>query len=144
MKEMVKGAIRDAYPSCFSDFVRITALLRGTDAWNDNVENLIREGKPLRDCAATRDDVYQELLKAGMEKETAYGIMRNVRMGKGLTEDMEVDMRQVWIPEWYISSCKKMKYLFPRSHATEYAIIYARLAYYRKHYPDEYRRQINP
>lgn len=132
-----------AQPNCFSDLVRLTAMMHGAGTWNHNGENLIRSGKKLRDCIACRDDIMQELLAAGMERERAYEIMNHVRKGKGINEEMTQDMHLAGLPDWYIDSCSKVAYLYPKAHAVEYMLNYWKLAYYYLYFPDEYQEVLS-
>lgn len=134
--------IRELKPERFSDLVRITAMMHGVEVWKDNAEKLIRSGKTLSDCISTRDDVMQEMLLHGIPRTQAFGIMDHVRKGKGVTKDMEWDMLVAGIPEWYIDSCNTISYLYPRAHAVDYVLLYWKLAYYRLHFPEEYKNAL--
>lgn len=129
-------------PKSFSELVRISAFMHGTEVWEDNAEILIRDGKALKDCISTRDDVMQELMAAGMDRKQAYVIMNRVLSGKSLTGEMEQAMTSAGIPDWYIESCNKIGYLFPKSHMTEYTLLYWKLAYYKLHFLDEYEKTL--
>lgn len=134
--------IRELKPERFSDLVRITAMLHGVEVWKDNAEKLIRSGKALSDCVSTRDDVMQEMLLHGIPRTQAFGIMERVRKGKGVAKDMEWDMLAAGIPGWYIDSCDTISYLYPRAHAVEYMLLYWKLAYYRLHFPEKYKKAL--
>ena len=125
-------------PGCFSEVVKILAMMHGTGTWNNNGEFLIQSGRSLSECIACRDDIMQKLLAVGLNRDEAYEIMNHVRLGKGVTEKMSRDMQMAGIPDWYVQSCRKLTYLFPRAHAVEYMLLYWKLAYYRLHYPGEY------
>ena len=134
--------IMELKPEHFSDLVKITAMLHGVEVWKDNAEKLIRSGKALSDCISTRDDVMQEMLLHGIPRAQAFGIMDRVRKGKGVTKDMEWDMFVAGIPEWYIDSCNMISYLYPRAHSVDYVLLYWKLAYYRLHFPEEYKNAL--
>lgn len=133
-----KKAVALARPKCFSDIVKLYGLLYGKDTWDDNAEDLLQKGIPLHDVIAYRDDVLQYLEHYGTDRETSFRIMNRIKGGKGLTEADEQWMSKIGIPAWFINSCKKIEYLFPRSQGIEYAIMYLKLAYYRLNYPDEF------
>ena len=130
--------IRRLHPRCFSDYVRISAMMHGVQVWNNNAVLLLRNGHEVSDCISTRDDVYQKLLAVGVDRLRAWEIMNHVRKGLGLTKEMKKDMRLSGIPDWFIESCEKIRYLFPKSHAAEYGLLYFRLAYYKLYFPVEY------
>ena len=134
--------IRELKPERFSDLVRITAMMHGLGVWKDNAEQLIRAGKVLSDCISTRDDIIQEMLLRGIPRTKAFDIMDRVRKGKGITKEMEWDMLVAGIPEWYIDSCSNIYYLYPKAHAVDYMLIYWKLAYYRLHFPEEYKNAL--
>ena len=115
-------------PGCFSDLVRIIAMMHGMQVWKDNAEVLTRNGRKLSDCISTRDDVLQKLLTVGMDRERAYEIMNRVRKGRGLTKEMERDMTSAGVPDWFIESCGRIVYLFPKAHAADYALLHWTLA----------------
>lgn len=140
LQEIQGTAIKMTNPHSFSDLVRVSGMMRGTGTWENNGEILIQEGKVLNELITCRDDIMQYLIDRGLEKKHSYNIMNQIRRGKGLTDDMEHDMRNADVPDWYIESCNKIKYLFPRSHVVEYMLLYWKLAYYRLHYPDIYER----
>ncbi len=138
-----KKSIKAASPHTFSDLVRITALMHGVGALNDTTEILIKEGKPLHELISCRDDIMQYLINIGFERKRAFEIMNRVRKGKGLTKDMIEDMKEAGVPDWYIESCNKIKYLFPKSHAVEYMLLYWKLAYYKLHFPKECKETVS-
>ena len=129
-------------PNSFSDLVKLSAMMHGVGTWNNNGELLIKNGKRLCECIACRDDIMQDLLAAGLDREKAFEIMSHIRKGNGLTDGMEKEMLLSGVPEWYIASCKKIDYLFPRAHAVEYMLLYWKLAYYKLCYPGEYQKVI--
>ena len=129
----------DTKPQYFSDLVRIAGLSHGTDVWLGNAQVLLKEGKATISTAiCTRDDIMIYLIQKGIESETAFTIMEKVRKGKGLTEEQETIMREHDVPDWYIWSCKKIKYMFPKAHAAAYVMMAWRVAYCKVFYPLTY------
>nr|WP_246577859.1 PolC-type DNA polymerase III [Clostridium psychrophilum] len=137
--KFVRQMLLDTRPKSFSDLVRISGLSHGTDVWINNAQYYIKEGfTTLKDCISTRDDIMVYLLHKDLPPKTAFTIMEKVRKGKGLSEEHEKVMKEHDVPDWYIGSCKKIKYMFPKGHAVAYVMMAIRIAYYKVYYPKEY------
>ncbi|KAF2957308.1 DNA polymerase III [Thermotoga sp. Ku-13t] len=134
--QFVRGMLTETRPKSFADLVRISGLSHGTDVWLNNARDWIEQGKAtLSEVIACRDDIMNYLIKMGMNASRAFKIMENVRKGKGLSEEDEKLMRELGVPEWYIESCKRIKYLFPKAHAAAYVSMAFRIAYFKVHHP---------
>ena len=135
----VRSMLSETKPKCFGDLVRISGLSHGTDVWANNARDLIREGKAvLEEVIATREDIFLFLMEKGMEASLAFSVAEKVRKGKALsTEDIE-NLTRLPLPDWYVDSCKKISYLFPKAHAAAYVTAAFRIAYYKAHHPIQF------
>ncbi len=131
--------IDDTHPNCFSDLVRISGFSHGTDVWLGNAQDLIKAGTcTLKDAISARDDIMMYLIHHGIDPLLSFKTMEGVRKGKGIKPDVVEILREGKVPEWYIESCQKIKYLFPRAHATAYVMMAYRIAFCKVHYPLAY------
>lgn len=138
----VRQMLVETKPTTMAELVRISGLSHGTDVWTNNAQDLIRDGVcSLNQCICTRDDIMNQLMNY-MDSADAFAIMESVRKGKGLVlkrkdgaVDMEPKMREAGVPEWFIDSCKKIKYMFPKAHAVAYVTMGFRIAYCKVNYP---------
>lgn len=137
--QFVRQMLDDIRPSTIEELVRISGLSHGTDVWLGNARDLIVNGiTTMKEAIATRDDIMNYLRKRGLPNGDAFSIMEGVRKGKGLTEEQEAQMVEHDVPDWYIDSCKKIKYMFPRAHAVAYVLMSMREAFYKVYYPAEF------
>ncbi|HKM43804.1 MAG TPA: PolC-type DNA polymerase III [Limnochordia bacterium] len=135
----VRQMLIDTSPKSFSDLVRISGLSHGTNVWTNNAQNLIRSGvTDLSNVIATRDDIMSYLMLKGLEAGDAFRIMEQVRKGRGLSDDDTSLLQSFEIAEWYIDSCKKISYMFPKAHAVAYVMMAFRIAFFKVHYPLPY------
>ncbi|MBQ1945415.1 MAG: PolC-type DNA polymerase III, partial [Clostridia bacterium] len=135
----VIGVLQDTMPTTMEELVRISGLSHGTDVWLGNAKDLVQSGTAtLRECVCTRDDIMNYLISKGCESKISFDTMESVRKGKGLKPEMEAAMIQNNVPQWFIDSCKKIKYMFPKGHAVAYVTMALRVAWYKVHRPLAY------
>jgi len=135
----LRQMLNDTKPKTFSELVYISGLSHGTNVWLGNAQELInKKTATLKEVISTRDDIMEYLIRKGLEKGLAFSIMESVRRGRGLTPEFEKAMKEHKVPEWYIESCKKIKYMFPKAHAVAYTIMSFRIAYIKIHHPEHF------
>ena len=135
----VRGILEKTRPTTFSELVTISGLSHGTDVWLGNAEALIDAGVcRLSEVIGCRDDIMVELMGYGMKPKLAFQIMEFVRKGKGLKDEWIVEMKACNVPDWFIDSCLKIKYMFPKAHAVAYVMMAVRIAWFKVHVPLAY------
>jgi len=125
-------------PKTFNDLIVISGLAHGTGVWAGNAEELIKQGKNINEVIGCRDEIMTYLISMGLDSSMAFKIMEGVRKGKKLRSEQEAAMRAAGVPEFYIDSCNKIEYLFPRGHAVAYVTMAVRVAYFKLYYPLEF------
>ena len=137
--KFVRQMLLDTKPKTFAELVRISGLSHGTDVWLNNAQDLVVEGTvEFKEVISTRDDIMNYLIFKGLPPKMAFTIMESVRKGKGLKPEFIEEMKKNDVPDWYIGSCQKIKYMFPKAHAVAYVMMSFRLAYYKVHYPEAF------
>ncbi|MGI6154208.1 MAG: PolC-type DNA polymerase III, partial [Christensenellaceae bacterium] len=141
--KFVRQMLMDTIPKTMSEIVRISGLSHGTDVWIGNAQELIKSGTcTLSEAICTRDDIMNYLVDKGVEKRMAFFIMEKVRKGqiakKGFSEEESAALKEASIPEWFVESCKKIKYMFPKAHAVAYVIMAYRIAYCKVHHKEAF------
>ncbi len=138
--DFVRRICRDFRVSSFADLISVSGLSHGTNVWENNARDLLVKNKNFKfqDVIANRDDIMNFLISYKLSKEIAYNTMQKIKKGKGLTNQEEKDLLNFGVPKWFIESCQKIKYLFPKAHATAYSIMAYRFAWYKLTYPTEF------
>ena len=135
----VRQMLDDTKPDKFADLVRISGFSHGTDVWLNNAQDYIRSGTAtMREVISTRDDIMNYLILKGIENKTSFQIMEDVRKNRPLKEEQLKVMKEHGVPDWYIDSCIKIQYMFPRAHAVAYVMMSFRMAWYKVYYPVEF------
>lgn len=135
----VRGILEMTRPTTFAELVTISGLSHGTDVWLSNAQDLINAGTcKLNEVIGCRDDIMVDLIQMGMEPKLSFTIMESVRKGKGLKDEWEKAMKEANVPDWFIGSCKKIKYMFPKAHAVAYVMMAVRIAWFKVHMPIAY------
>ena len=134
--KFTRGMLVDTQPHQFDILLRLSGFSHGTDVWLGNARDLIvDQGIPVGQAIGCRDDIMLFLISCGMPEKRAFKIMESVRKGRGLPEGAEDEMKAAGVPDWYIGSCKKIKYLFPKAHAVAYVMMAFRIAWFKVHRP---------
>ncbi len=137
--EFVRQMLVETKPVSMADLLRISGLSHGTNVWNSNAQDLIADGvATLPECICTREDIMTRLIRYGLDYKLAFNTMEKVRKGKGLSDEMREAMREHDVPEWFLQSCEKISYLFPKAHAAAYVMMAVRIAWFKVYHPKAY------
>lgn len=133
----VRSMLKDTLPSTFEELIRISGLSHGTSVWLGNAQDLIKSKiTDLKGAICTRDDIMNYLISKGLDNKSSFDIMEKVRKGKGVSEEEISKMKSQKVPNWYIDSCQKIQYMFPKAHAVAYVMMSFRIAYFKVHHPE--------
>ena len=137
--KFVRQMLEETHPTTMEELIRISGLSHGTDVWIGNAQEIIKAGiAPLASCICCRDDIMNALIDYGVAPKMSFDTMESVRKGRGLKPEMEEAMIEHNVPAWFIDSCKKIKYMFPKGHAVAYVTMALRIAWYKVHRPAAY------